>query len=198
MNFGIPWNEIKARWESGESAYFIEQDLNRKGQKITRQGINARAKRDGWELKPAGGLLAVTKDLPSANPEHGLSKGNPETIAAILEALSTGAPHYLAAESAGVSRETWEQWRKQDSELNRLAQQARIGNLTAQVQVLHKAGQRGDWKASQALLKAAPETKDYFAEDTKPTAIQFVLNIVRGDIAQTDHGQAIEGDVITR
>lgn len=188
MNFGIPWNEIKARWESGESAYFIEQDLNRKGQKITRQGINARAKRDGWEVKPAGGLLAVTKDLPITDPGHGRNAmlRSPERIAGILQALSDGSPHYLAAESNGVSRETWNQWRKEDYELARQADEARLGNLRSQVHVLHKAGQRGDWKASQALLKAAPETKDYFAEDTKPTAIQFVLNITRSELAQVE------------
>lgn len=191
MNFGIPWNEIKARWESGESAYFIEQDLNHKGQKITRQGINARAKRDGWGVRADGGLLAVTKDLPTVEPGHGrnLSLRSPERIAAILEALNNGSPHYLACESNGVPRGTWDQWRRDDVELALAAEQARMGNLREQVQVIHKAGQRGDWKASQVLLKAAPETKDYFAEDTKPTAIQFVLNIIREPT-----GTIIEGE----
>ena len=187
MNFGIPWNEIKARWESGESAYFIEQDLNRKGQKITRQGINARAKRDGWEVKANGGLMAVAAELPTIEADHGrnLSLRSPERIAGILQALKDGSPHYLAAEANGVPRGTWDGWRRADVELARAADEARLGNLREQVQVIHKAGQRGDWKASQVLLKAAPETKDYFAEDTKPTAIQFVLNITRGEIAQT-------------
>lgn len=192
MNFGIPWNEIKARWESGESAYFIEQDLNRKGQKITRQGINARAKRDGWEIKPDGGLLAVTRDLPTTTvADHGinLAARSPERVAAILQGLHDGAPHFLAAEAAGVPRETWARWRKDDPALALQAEQARISNLVSQVQVIHKAGQRGDWKASHVLLKAAPETKDYFAEDTKPTAIQFVLNIIREPT-----GTIIEGE----
>ena len=109
----------------------------------------------------------------------------PERIAGILQALKDGAPHYLACESNGVSREAWVQWRREDYELAEQANQARLGNLREQVHVIHKAGQRGDWKASQVLLKAAPETKDYFAEEQKQTAIQFVLNITRGPVAQT-------------
>lgn len=193
MNFGIPWNEIKARWESGESAYFIEQDLNRKGQKITRQGINARAKRDGWELKPDGGFMAVAEASPVTEPKQGrnLDKRSPERIAAILEAISNGSPMYLAAESQGISRDSWSRWCKEDYDLAQQAQAARIGNLAAQVEVIHKAGKRGDWKASHVLLKAAPETKDYFAEDTKPTAIQFVLNIIREPTVPIIEGEKV-------
>ena len=185
MNFGIPWNEIKARWESNETAYYIEQDFNRKGQKITRQGIEARAKRDGWVRRADGGLMAVAENSPVVQPANGrnLDKRSPERIAAILETISQGSPAYLAAESNGIDRGTWSRWCKEDYALAEQAQSARLSNLAMQVNVIHKAGQRGDWKASHTLLKAAPETKDYFAEDQKPPAIQFVLNITRDNIA---------------
>lgn len=192
MNFGIPWNEIKARWESGESAYFIEQDLNRKGQKITRQGINARAKRDGWIEKANGGLLAVAEQLPTVQAiGKGIdsTKRTPEIIAAVLEDISQGVPEYLAATSQGLGERTLARWKADDEALAYQIKCARAKHLGSRVAVLTKAGDRGDWKAAQVQLKAAPETKDYFAEDTKPTAIQFVLNIIREPT-----GTIIEGE----
>ncbi len=95
------WAEVRERYEAGETAGQIAKTPGFP----TKQAINRRAKREGWERKlelvpmGSGGTVAIPTDL------------DPRRRAA-LEALSDGGNYRDAARAAHVSDETFRLWRK--------------------------------------------------------------------------------------
>ena len=93
----IPWEQIQVRWLQGETAYAISKSL--KGTP-TRQAINRKAKRDGWDRCPTVSDKHLTRTF--------IELGNdlPENRLKVLQLLSQGVTYRLAAGVIGVSEDT--------------------------------------------------------------------------------------------
>jgi len=105
----IPWNDIKNRFIGGESATSIARDYP-----ISRQGIQKRAKKEGWS---PDGWLEQAHRTPTpkavAKPENrsqmtiaALGKRTPGNAAEICRLIERGVPHTVAAEAVSMHRDT--------------------------------------------------------------------------------------------
>ena len=172
----IDWKLVRLKYEAGQTAYAISQDL---GGRPTKQGIAKRAAREGWTQGNANSLT-VAESLPiveRARALTGPTKCTPERIAIILDAVAQGAPESLAAQAAGVCADTLRHWKGRDPQLAEQLRIARAGKLAEWVGHIDKAAQR-DWKAADRLLAAAPEMQDW-SQAGSHGGITVVLNIDR-------------------
>ena len=85
------------------------------------------------------------------------SKLTPEVQAAVVQAIGLGATYLDAAQAAGISYETFNEWMKngtgkflQFSEAVRKEQSAAVLRHLA---VMNNAAAKGDWKASERWLR---------------------------------------------
>lgn len=173
----VPWNEIKKRWESGETAASIARELTEKGNKISKQAISQKAKREGWkpptaatkrireheerwkEARQQTTTLATTADnspdKPSIKQSRQIAqwgKRTPENRDTILASLRSYGNKTLAAASAGIDRTTLRNWSKDDDLFAAEIEEAQAQWAHDRLQNVHNAGDRGDWKADQWLL----------------------------------------------
>jgi len=181
------WPYIQMRFEAGETAYAISKSM---GGKPSKQGIAKRVKAEGWKPSDSS-FLNVAEQLPSIKRALAVrqSKKTPETVAVIADLLSQGCSLEIAAVTAGISQRTLREWRSSDPELRTFLDRCRASSLATAEQVLHKAMFK-DWKAAQAKLQAAPETRDQYGKGSTDNKVEIVINIDRSD------GVTIEGQVI--
>ena len=143
---------------------------------VSHQAVAKRAKKDGW-VKASEGLMQVVQDLPIAQPTSGSALGlrSPENISKIITTYAQTGNKKLTAGIVGISRQTLENWCKEDNELLALMSATRKEFLVNQ---FGKIAQARDWKAAKEILSRAPETKDEWGEQEQsgPT---IVLNILR-------------------
>lgn len=166
---GVDWAGIERRYRAGEGSTSIAKDYD-----IKRQSIDKRARIEGWRDSGPEKWLPAARNTDTArrllNPQTTRDKqlatrGNrtPENLALILDKIEQGSPIYVAVGTAGITDETFREWKKDDPTVNPLVQQARQDFISRQYGNIAAAGDRGDWKASQALLQSAPETRKDWA-----------------------------------
>ena len=153
----VNWNEIKVRWESGESPYSISKDYP-----VTREGIRKRANKQGWQRGEAGQSALIVARATEIVSDEACYRADENTIAVILEAISEGATESIAAGLAGVDRNTLANWKKKDTKLSNAIKVARCKTLHICAKSMIDAAANGDWKAGHAVLQVAPETREEF------------------------------------
>lgn len=161
---GVNWAEIEKAVRAGQSTTSLAKEHD-----VARQSIDKRANKEGWRDGPQKWMPA-TRQTDTArrleSPQNATDKriaayGNrtPENQATILDELTKGVPLSLVAGVIGLGYDAFNDWRKADPVFDRLVYQARQMHLANQYGNIAKASDRGDWKAAQAMLQAAPETK---------------------------------------
>jgi hypothetical protein len=178
----IPWNEIRDRFIKGESATAIAKDYP-----VSRQAIQKRAKKEGWEKD---GWLERAKETPTAkavakpktNREKvivSLGKRTPENAAEICRLIERGVPHTVAAEAVGMHRDTLRAWRNDDPDIDAMVHAARKRSIARKIERIDEAGERGDWKADAWHLERAPETRAEFggSKTHDVGGITVILNV---------------------
>jgi hypothetical protein len=171
----VDWKLIQLRYEAGQTPYAISQSL---GGKPTKQGIAAKAKRDGWQRQP--NALTVAEALPiveRARALAGPTKCTADRVAFVLELLGKGSTLALAARAAGISTKTLKRWQQDDPLFAEQCRQARAGKLADWIASIDRAAQT-DWKAAKELLTQADDVDGFSRADTHG-GITVVLNIDR-------------------
>ena len=185
------WARIRIRYESGDTAYSISKDM---GGKPTRQAIAKRAAKEQWasnisaHIQNGFPILAAALNIDSR-------KMTDELLQTVLGMIGMGSTEQLACQAAGIHPTTWIDWKNKDVRLQDAVHRARAGKLSEWISRIDQAGNK-DWKANQALLQAAPETRGYFGKDHTDNKIEIVINIDRGDEGLTEDGQLIEGEPV--
>lgn len=191
MSQFIPWPEIKVAYEGliaeKRTPHQASKELSQRFP-VTRQGIRKKAKQEGW----ADGMIpgASQNAIQAANATEiahnsEYPKATPERLAAILEAVATGAPEYLAAQLNGIDRTTLADWKAADPSWSKAVDAAKAGRAIHRVGKIEEASDRGDWKASQYLLARDPLTREQFGEQQAKPSIAIQINISRGDDVET-------------
>jgi len=173
----IDWSLVRMKYEAGDSAYKIAQDL---GGRPTKQGISRRAKAEAWARH--NNPLVIARELPIVKRAQlltGPSKCTAERVAFILELVGKGSNVKLACSAAGIGEKTLKRWCNDDQQLSEQLRQARAGKLAEYVSHIDAAASR-DWKAADRLLQVAPEAEDYSQQQVG--GITIVLNIDRDEV----------------
>lgn len=210
------WAFIKRRWEEGLSAPAIEKEILQPNGKpaVTRQAILKRANKEGWkhvepevpavvtEAVPAGksGQITEPAELATAwayevaERLKGLGKINAsaDRVWQALTSYVSGGSHAMAAGLAGVSENTWQDWRESCPELPIAIAQILAARARNGLNRIETAGKRGDWKADEALLKANPLTKADWKDD-KGTSSGVAIQINFGAGMPAEAMKVIEG-----
>lgn len=176
----VPWNDIKRLYEAGKPANAIAKDMTAQGDKISKQAILKRAKREGWANNPqaakvrqaaeawqpiaathsqTGNQLATGPDR-SATQIANWGKRTLENAAHILAQVELTGDQKLAARSAGIHPDTLKRWRESDSDFAEQLDAANAKFCAEHIGNVSKASERGDWKAAERLLSVNPMTKE--------------------------------------
>ena len=177
------WNAIRDRYEAGETSGAISRSL---GGYPTRQGIEKRAKREGW-LKISKDAKEAARNLPSIKnptfpraPSNELGYKSPENAARILTAFERGSTPKIAAGTVGLTLEQLKRWMEKDHQftmeiMSRAAQNA--GEL------LSKVLDAEDLKYLKWLLERGPFSREEFGpRQTMNDMPKFILNIHRDPV----------------
>jgi hypothetical protein len=177
---GVDWAEIQERFVSGETSHEIAQDFD-----VKRQSIDKRAKKEGWSSENRKGdsldeekidwlafalqtdTAKIHADPKTLSDKHivALGRRSPQIMAKILEMVGEGASPNLAVQACGLSEGHVTNWKQQDTTFNELLRVARGTFLSGQQRNIARASDRGDWKAAQAILQSAPETRKEWASN---------------------------------
>ena len=115
------WDAIRDRYESGESSYKISASM---GGYPTRQGIEKRAKREGWlkisrdAKEAARKLLSIKNPTFPRAPSDELGDFSQENAAKILTAFELGATPKIAAELVGLTVKQLRDWMNKDHQFS--------------------------------------------------------------------------------
>lgn len=97
-------------------------------------------------------------------------------IEQVLDKLRTGAPEYNAAESAGITFNTWFNWRDTIPGLRERTKEAKRCRIILWEDALHKAALKGSVTAILALLEKEDKGWRDRAKDLTPQHPTFVFN----------------------
>lgn len=194
---GVNWDDIRQRYEAGESANGIATS----GVGVSKQAILGRIKRHGWSANPAQrdfnarqrkwqaqAVSPVTHGGNGSQLKAYHGKDTPEARGKVLAALEMGAPYDLAAKAAGISHVTLADWRKRDPAFADQCDMARAQKAVDHIGVIDHAGLvTKDWKASESFLRRHEATKNDWADQAKASGpvINVMLQVTRGTVAQT-------------
>lgn len=170
------WPAIRAAAERGLTPTEIANTLP---DSPSRQAIEKRMKREGWEVAT----------LPNQAPDTQLT-GTDATRAVVLQKVRSGVPLGIAARAAGIHPNTLKNWRDDDVTFGEAVQAARAAFLARKIAQVDEAGER-DWKAASYLIERAPETRDEFGATKSDNSLTIVLQIDRSE------GITIDGSAIT-
>lgn len=114
------------------------------------------------------------------------TKYNPETVKKIVDSIRVGATFHLACAYAGITEETFSQWRKKYSEFSDAVKEAEGAGAVGWLAKIEKAANDGVWQAAawklerrypndygRTVIQHAGEltvTKGYTTKDTSPDA----------------------------
>jgi transposase len=87
--------------------------------------------------------------MPSGRP----TKYTPETVQKILEAIRLGSPYYQACNAAGVSHETFCEWRRIYPEFLEAVKEAEGSGVKKWLKVIEEAAANGNWQAAAWKLE---------------------------------------------
>ena len=162
------WLAIKTRYEQAETAGMISKSPNMP----TKQAINRKAKREGWERKveqfpvpAAGTFISIPTDL------------DPRRRAA-LEVISQGGTLKDAAAAACVSESTFRRWREDDA-YQALIEQAESG-IRLEMLAHVRAAAVKDVKAAQWWLSRHPGSRSEFGDNATNFSVNTQVNILGG------------------
>jgi predicted DNA-binding protein (UPF0251 family) len=82
-----------------------------------------------------------------------VSKKTPEMVEKIRELIASGLTQEQASAAVGISRKTLIRWRQADDELEDRLISAREEARSKALANIKAAGERGDWRASEAWLR---------------------------------------------
>ncbi|MDJ0512800.1 MAG: hypothetical protein QNJ62_05085 [Methyloceanibacter sp.] len=203
------WQRIKNLYcKEGLSPHRIAEHPGIKGT-ISRQAILKRARREKWqepsELVTADGSSEVadvtSEPFDGTTLPDGLLDELPNAYQAtearllrLLSAYKAGAGHTVAAAFAGIGLNTSKAWREASPTLARVIDEIDASRATESIQAIHKAQQRGDWKAAERLLETNRLTKeDGWSQVKQQGGSSFVVHI---SIPRDSEAVTIEGEVI--
>lgn len=159
----MDWTAIRRRYEAGESAYRISVSL---GNKPTRQGIEKRAKREGWgkHSDNSDGNAVVNGNWLQRVGDYSPvgDKDTPETRALILQTVSEGLPLEAAAKYAGISKDTLDRYRAGDAVFAAQIEQAQQEWHRRRLASVERAADTGDAATGRWLLERHPATRDMY------------------------------------
>ena len=178
------WSAIKTRFEQGETAGQIAKSPITP----TRQAINRRAKREGWERKQeqfpvpaAGTFINVPTDL------------EPRRRCA-LQIIAQGGTLKDAAAAAHVSESTFREWRK-DPEYSALIEAAESG-IRLEMLAHVRAAAATDPRVAQWWLSRHPASRSEFGDNAASFSLNTQVNILggrqiidRGPVVKTRRGE---------
>ena len=188
---GINYSEVRNRFETGESVRSISRDLG-----ISHTALNKRIRKEGWkpgcaeywEKLASQTERAIALREPKGPKDiqiNAYGKRTPENAGLILAALDRGQTLTTAMGSAGVKKDLWAAWLKDDPEFAELVSIARHRFLGGTETDVGASSRRGDIKASLAILKGAKETREDWigAEDhsLRGAVINVKFNWGRGE-----------------
>lgn len=188
---GYDWPYIRQRYEAGETAYAISK---RMGGKPTKQAIQKRASKEGWEQIEVADSGPERLPIVAKALRINAHKLTDELLQTVLGMIGMGASEQLACQAAGISQRTWTGWKAKDERLQDAVQRARAGKLSEWIGRIDRASET-DWKAAQALLQASPETREHFGKDGQGSKLEVVIHIDR-DAPGTEsvRGVTVEGE----
>lgn len=178
---GVDWALIRADFDSGLSLGECVRRQCDRGVPITKRAIQKRRDKEGWSIEAA--MDRATERLPSVIAQatgQSISRiKTPETVQKLLNSLRIVPNYNAAAAHAGISLSAFDQWRKDDPELQELCDQAMALSAADDIQNIKDAGKR-DWKASAYMTERNPKTKSEFAQrESGGTIIQVNVNVDR-------------------
>lgn len=162
------WEAIRSRWQAGEPCRSIVRAMTLP---ISAAAIRNKAIRGSWERLPGVEAPRSQPDPIARDQRHG----------AVLAALADGATLTLAATIAGVNATTLANWRSADARFAAQCDEASAGFARRHLSHISKAGDRGDYKASQWLVSRHRLTReDYGDQQARGSGgLTIVLNIPR-------------------
>lgn len=193
---GVDWVEIEKRVKAGEpyrkiaadpavdvSHVRISQRAREYGWHHERKVSKALARANGkpdWKAKIEATETARMHRAPATAGERrsvSLGKRCPEHAEAILESLESGLTENVAASLVGISPGTLSAWKHEDTVFGELMRLARLRSKAAPEINVRQASERGDWKASLAILQGDKDTRDYWGGNDKGAGPSFSINI---------------------
>lgn len=165
---GVPWDEIKARFEAGETASKLQHEYD-----VTRQAITQRARKEGWDKTKVPTHPEASKALRRYWGRR--TNANADII---CQALSVGMPPRQAVRKVGMAIETYDAWRDEDSSFCQKTDEA-IARWSESKYA--QVNQAGDWKAASEMLSRHPVTKDDWGAISGGGAggINVIINVPR-------------------
>ena len=88
-------------------------------------------------------------NMPAGRP----TKYTPETVKKIVDAIRVGATFRLACDYAGITEETFSQWRKKYSEFSDAIKEAEGQGVVGWLAKIEKAANEGVWQAAAWKLE---------------------------------------------
>lgn len=82
----------------------------------------------------------------------------------ICNALARGLPFVHACAIAGISGQTFSDWRRRDSAFQLQIEEAIARGVEARLKKIEEASAAGDWRASAWLLEHCPGSFEHFAK----------------------------------
>ncbi|MBO1074247.1 hypothetical protein [Roseomonas marmotae] len=188
---GVNWREIELAWKGGASPSKLAKLHN-----VTRQAIENRRDRHGWERDEAAAALAATETgqrtiEPQTKADRRIIADGKRTLAnmqMVLEVLAEGSSVRLAAQRIGMPESTLRAWMKADQDFARMAAAAEAEAGIRAVERVNAAGARGEWKADAWMLERMRATREDFAP--VPAGVATVPGIPLLQLVFTDRGVA--------
>ena len=176
----VDWLAVQRRFEAGESSAQIAATVD-----ATRQAIDKRAKRHGWQRPDDAGEVPQFphkgRDWLAVASKGDLAgyKDSPERRALILQCLEEGMVQSAAAAYAGIDRGTLAEWRKADPVFEA---QCREASAQWQRAAVAKIREAPDWRASGWMLEHSPDTREDWGGKqggTGGATINVIVNVPR-------------------
>ncbi|RJO72841.1 MAG: hypothetical protein C4523_02400 [Myxococcales bacterium] len=198
---GVDWELIRQRIAAGESLREISKTAG-----CSHVAISRRARREGWAVIPAAAhwdkrirktgtarkLAAAEQGKPGAGYLKRYGLRTPENISIILEQCKLGASERVIAAKIGMSLGGYQAWVESDAELRTQIEDAQADFACRHLDSVSKAGYRGDWKASEAILKRHKLTREDWSDGQGKVAAQLAVQINIGRASPDEQPQVIE------
>ena len=184
------WRQVRLTYETKPvSTYALAKQFD-----VTRQAIDKRAKKEGWQ-KCEGEALQVAEVLPICNTKgkQGVRLGSrsPENIAQAIEIVRKTGNEGLAAAAIGVHQDTLRRWKSEDPDFAAEMQAARARKLYDWADSIDRAASK-DWKAAAYQLERAPETREQYGTRLDGSGgTTVILSISRGSDSVTIDGETV-------
>jgi len=117
------------------------------------------------------------------------SKYTPETVTKITQAISMGATYELSCAYAGISYDTFNEWRKEKSEFSDAVKEAEGRAVVGWLAKIEKAANDGSWQAAAWKLerrypreygRTVVENRNYDAKDLEKLSDDELRAIAEG------------------